>query len=296
MQPTIDFIFANWYILLPITILLIIVIGFLIKRGQLESLDIFGIKINFQTAPKGPVLSGERSLKNYGITFSKTAMENLSSLGMREDRIIFLIENEFKHHINYFYWDLQDYPLPIQQNYIVVLDKIGKSLTIRAVKPSDLNESQLASINNLLADYRRLTRYNYRTTSNYVLRPETIKEIMWSHSQLILRLVNHYTTYKEPHPDKKELTLDFLLTYEYLKKNPENPDTVSFLESTPMPSNKAFTYNIIAATDSLSEVRKLHHDAENQFIQPDIADREIVLSLERSLQYIHKTINLLLED
>ncbi len=293
MQSYIDFFIANWFVILPIILILVVIIGLLVKKGHLESLDLFGIKINFQTANKSSTYSGERSLKKYTIRFTKTASDNLSSLKISEDKVISLIENEFKHHINYFLWDLQDYPLPVQQNFIVILDKIEKAITIKAIRPSDFNESQLASINNLLADYRRLTRYKYRTVSDYILRPETIREIIYSHQQLLFRLIKHYSTYEEP-KFEGYLGTDRFAHYNFFLENAQIPEIAKLLET--MPNNKTFTFNLAASFEALREIDKLIHDVENEFISSHSADREIVLSLERSLQYIHKTINLLLAD
>jgi len=298
MQPYVDFMIAHWYILLPIALVIVLILGILIKRGRLESLDLFGIKINFSNGEKILSPFRDNDLKKYQIQFTKTALGNLSTLGITEDKVIDLIDKEFTHHVNYFKWDLQDYPLPVQQNYIVVLDKTGKSLTIRAVKSSNLNEAQLASINNLLADYRRLSRYQYRTTPNYILRPEAIKEIYQSHRGVIQTLYKHYSLYKEPGFNSDHFYVSYIGYEQIIGIVTDLSQLAEFQEKKEksLPSDKVFAHNIIAAIKSLQSIEKLSVDQENGLISSEVADREIVLALETSLQYIHKTVNLLLAD
>ncbi len=298
MQNYVDFFLANWYISIPISLIVVIIVGILIRKGRLESLEFFGVKINFDKDKKASAASRLYNLFSYDIKFTKIALDNISSLRINEDKVISLIDHEFTHHINYFLWDLQDYPLPVQQNYIIVLDKIDKSLTIRAVKSSTLNEAQLASINNLLADYRRLCRYKYRTNKDYILRREAIREILKAHHHVTKLLIKHYELYKEPSWKGNSFLNVY---YGYLESAEEVEDPLKIAEykkkaENCLPTNKSFAYNIIAIDMALGEIRKSTIDLENEFISSNTADKEVVLSLERSLQYIHKTINLLLAD
>lgn len=300
MQTYLDFFIVNWHIILAITVVLMIVVGILIKKGRLESLDLFGIKINFNHNDTLQTSFNSHNIKDYNIKFTKTAQENISLLHITEGKVIDLVDHEFTHHVNYFIWDLQDYPLPAQQSYIIVLDKVGKSITIRAVKKSNLGEAQLTSITNLLSDYRRLTRYKYRTEKNYVLRAETIKNISKTHKDITHRIIKHYELFKEPTWDSKDASFQIFVTaYRELAEMVDDPLKIDeFLQKAEkaLPSDKEFAYNVLAAHKALHEIEQLTYDLENSLISSEIADREIVLCLERSLQYIHKTLNLLFEN
>ena len=178
---------------------------------------------------------------------------------------------------------------------MVILDKTGGSLLVRAVKSSDLNEEQLSSVNNLLSDYRRLIRYKYRTVKDYILRPEMIKEISKSHSQMIYSLIRHYIFYKEPSFKNNQL-IDVYLNYEDMIARSKDPsEAIRYKKEAEesLPGNRIFAYSLINAAKALKEINNLAADVENGFILPDAADCEIILSLERSLQYIHQSINLL---
>ena len=88
----------------------------------MQGLEIFGVKLDFNSKNGGakyfeqPLVT-TKSLKEYEIEFTQTAKNNISSLNITEDTVIQLVENEFTHHINYFLWDLLDYPLPVQLGY-----------------------------------------------------------------------------------------------------------------------------------------------------------------------------------
>lgn len=302
MEQYINFVVAKWYIVIPALLVLVILVWFLINRGYLQSLDIFGLKLSFNSDSERLNKTksfGRNKLKDYQIQFTKTALANIGSLGITEDKVIKLIEGEFIHHTNYFLWDLQDYPLPVQLNYIVVLDKVGKSLTIRAVKLSDFNKSELISISNLLADYRRLGRYKYRTEPNYILRPEAVKKIVHSHFELLNRLLRHYEIYKDTSFDGDGATnlVAGYLNYEFLIErvhdNPSKIEEFQIALEDMLPKDKGLAYNIISAAKAVGEIDDLLVDLENEFISSNVAAQEVVLSLERSLQYIHKSVNAL---
>jgi hypothetical protein len=302
MQEYIDIVFANWFILLPAIVVFVIVVWLLIKKGYLQSMDLFGLKLSFSSSSDDSTSSkyiGKKTLKNYHTQFTKAALANIKSLGITEDKVIQLIEHEFIHHTNYFFWDLQDYPLPVQQNYIVVLDKIDKSLNIRAVKLSDFNEAELTSINNLLTDYRRLGRYKYRTDKDYVLRQETVKKIIDAHHQIIKRLLRHYEKYKDSSYDAGDF-IPLYLNYEYLiEKSASDSINVSEYQSKLekyIPKDETFAYNIISSVKSLDGIGDVFSDLDNGLISSEVADQETVLSLERSLQYIHKSVNILFDQ
>lgn len=299
MENSLDFFLANWYLLLPVTLAIGWAVGILVKKGYLESLSLYGLKLIFSQSKKDPLpLLPASTLKNQDVKFTKTALNNISALGITEDKVIYLIDREFMHHANYFLLDLYYYPLPIQQNCVVILDKTGGSLLVRAVKSSDLNDAQLISVNNLLADYRRLMRYKYRTAKDYVLRPEMIKEISKSHSQMLYSLIKHYIFYMEPSFQNSQL-IDVYLNYEDMIERSADPSEAARYKrkaEESLPGNRIFAYSLINAAKALQEISNLAADMENGFISPDIADREIILSLERSLQYIHQSINLLFID
>jgi hypothetical protein len=298
MQNSFDFFLAYWYVLLPAALIAAWAVWTLIKMGHLESLTLYGLKLIFNQGKKEQLPHYARSLKHQDVKFTKTALRNISALGITEDKVIYLIDREFMHHANYFLLDLYYYPLPIQQNYVVILDKTGGSLLVRGIKSADFNEAQLVSVNSLLAGYRRLIRYKYRTITDYVLRPEMIKEISKSHSQMIHALIRHYIFYKEPAFQNSQM-IDIYLNYEEMIEKAMDPSEAARYKrkaEASLPGNRVFAYSLINAAKALKEINNLAVDVENGFILPDVADREIILSLERSLQYIHQAINLLFID
>lgn len=302
MQNYLDIIFTYWYIFLPLTIAILIVIWLLIRKGYLQEINILGMKLNFKRdfLDEGKYIDNPRkgspALRDYEITFSKTALENVSALSITQEKVVRLVENEFTHHVNYFKWDLLDYPLPVQEGYIVVLDKVGSVVTFRGVKSADFNELELASLNDLLAIYRRLSRFEYRLNKKYILRPETVAMIVDQHKEILRRLIRHYEIFRRITLLGKEKFPKLFL--EYLSEANKSTDVDSKMKEfvrKSSPNSMGFGLNVVAAISALHSIDEIIANEENGLTSQDEADKEIVLCLERSLQYIHKMINTCME-
>lgn len=299
MQQYIEIIIRFWFIFLPLIIAIIIVAVLLIRRGYLQEINIFGFKFDFRKdeVNKKKFLANQikssPSLRDYKILFTETALEHVSALKLTQETVINLVESEFTHHINYFKWDLSDYPLPVKEGYIIVLDKVENIVTFRGVKRADLNELELASINDLLSLYRRLSRFEYRLTENFVLRPETVDAIVDQHKEVIRRLIRHYEIFKKiVLPEKEKFPTLYL---KFLSGSAElDSKTISALQKLSL-RTKGFGHNVVAAISALYNIDELIINEENGLISHSEADKEVVFCLERSLQYIHKMINACLE-
>lgn len=302
MQDYIDIIIKYWYVFLPLLIAIFFVIVLLARQGYLQEINIFGFKVNFkrETSKEATYIDNPLkdvpTLREYKVMFSKTALENITILRLSQEKIINLVENEFTHHINYFKWDLLDYPLPVQDGYIVVLDKIGLDVTFRSIKQSDLNELELASLNDLLAIYRRLSRFEYRINSNIILRTETIDAISSQHKEVIKRLIRHYEIFRKILlPNKERFPIVFLSQISETEKTTRNEGKLkAYVDKLP-PNTRGFGLNVVASFSALHEIEELIANEENNLLSQQEAQKEIVLCLERSLQYIHKMINACLE-
>ena len=302
MQNYLDIIFTYWYIFFPLTIAILIVIWLLIRMGYLQEINLFGFKFDFKRDlsdgrkyidnPR----KGSPTLRDYEIKFSKTALENVSALSITQETVVRLVENEFTHHVNYFKWDLLDYPLPVQDGYIVVLDKVGNTVTFRSVKRAGFNELELASLNDLLAIYRRLSRFEYRLNKKFILRPETVAMVVDQHKEILRRLIRHYEIFRKIILlGKEKFPMLFL---EYLSKTNESADVESKMKEfvrKSSPNSIGFGLNVVAAISALHSIDEIIANEENGLTSQDESDKEVVLCLERSLQYIHKMISTCLE-
>lgn len=299
MQQYIDLIIKFWFIFLPLIIAIIIIATLLIRKGYLQEINIFGFKFDFRKDEinkkklSASQIKNSPSLRDYKVFFTDTALEHVSALKLTQETIISLVESEFTHHINYFKWDLSDYPLPVKAGYIIVLDKVEDTVTFRAVKRADINELELASVNDLLSLYRRLSRFEYRLSKNYILRPETVNAIIDQHKEVIKRLIRHYELFKKVVlPEKEKFPALYL---KYLSGSTDlDTKTIIGLEKLPL-RTKGFGHNVVASISALYDIEELITNEENGLISQNEADKEVVFCLERSLQYIHKMINACLE-
>jgi hypothetical protein len=279
----------------------------LVRKGYLQEMDLFGVKMDFKRKQdQAPTYidnpkQDSPSLKDYKIAFTQIALDNISALHITKEAITNLVENEFTHHVNYFKWDLLDYPLPVQDGYIVVLDKTGTTVTFRAIKHAQFNELELASLNDLLALYRRLSRFEYRIKDNYVFKPEIVARIINVHKEIIKRLIRHHEIFRGIELPGKErfpsLFIEYISESSIPHGNNRADDARIETYIHKLPDNtKGFAHNITAAVSALFAIDDIIASEENRLISQDEADKEILLGLERSLQYIHKMINTCMLD
>lgn len=346
---------SRWYIVTPIIIIVIVMIFILIRRGYIKQIDLFGIKIDFQshdnqnsrekTVPKpniknskqenqGSIVQGtinkyNKSVDNeevsgipvysadsqeftindlhyYRRVFTSDAIKDLQKLEMTQDQVIDLVQIEFLSHLPYFRYDILDYPLPVQRQYLVVLDKVGRSVTIRAIKKAEWTELELASWSSILGLYRRCTRLQYRTDRDYILRPEVIRRITADHNYILKHILRHLAQYKNvdignggdigggiaSYMGGLTRVLAHVSNKESIKVLSEQ-DMLSLVKAFeyPFPEEyKYIPYHIASSSLALLSIDEVVSDVENKITSEDAGQAEIVLALEKSLQYIHKII------
>lgn len=298
MQDYLNVVLEYWYVFLPAVVTILIIAWYLVRKGYLHEIDFFGLKLNFKRElPDGskyidnPRVKSPK-LRDYEIKFSKTALENITLLRITQELVIRLVESEFTHHVNYFKWDLLDYPLPVQDGYIVILDKVGSIVTFRSVKHADFNELELASLNDILSIYRRLSRFEYRLGKNYILRSETVFAIAEQHEEVIRRLIRHYEIFRHISlPGKEKFPVLFLSYLSETNNSVEGGSRFKEFERKVSPNSKGFGLNVVSSISALQSIDEIITNEENGLISQNEADKEVVLCLERSLQYIHKMIN-----
>ncbi|MFZ5858070.1 MAG: hypothetical protein ACOYZ6_14675 [Chloroflexota bacterium] len=316
MKDVIDTIINYWYVFAPLLVLVIVAITILIRKGYLRHINIFGIELDFKSVNEGEK-NKKKEIKNkkkvdsadyyqdakptkrktsfdeYKKTFTNAAAEDLRTYRLTEAEVLELVKGEFVNHLNYFYYDLQEYPLPVQKGFLIVLDKSNGKIVIRAIKQASRNEMELASWSAILGLYRKASRYQYRTERNYVFRRETIEYIVDEHFEILKRIARHLGVFKkvkkaEKRPTDFVVILNNLLDLELSKELSEEM-LAEYQNSFPIEIKQLLFY-ISSSLISLKEAMKTVADLENGLIPQREGDAEIVLSLERSLQYIHKII------
>ena len=212
-----------------------------------------------------------RHVWDYKCVFTNECKRDMAELGLEERSVINLVESEFVNHINYFLFDLEDYPLPVRSSYIVYLDKVNDRIEFRKIIPCSKNEAKLASWNDILALYRRASRLAYRQ------KPETILFVrgllgrtIELHDEIRGRIQKHF---------------------EKLEGLPVIgaviPDT---LEAHKVDRSSGIRYHLGESERAERET----HQISLAMNRRDIGERDalalIVSELERSLQHIHKVL------
>lgn len=194
----------------------------------------------------------------FKISFHENIKNAMMKFKLTEKQIIDLIKSEFRAHLNYFRFDIQDYPMPVKSNYIIYLTKIGTSLEFLNMISCTHDKTILTSWDNILSYYRRVTRMGYRKNP---------KELLNKHS-----MINRVTVM---HEEIRELIKKHF--FEYIKST-SNKDA----EQINLYLNKS--------KQADKEALDCQEMLNNGDIYADDALKLITPALEHSLQFIHKII------
>jgi hypothetical protein len=131
---------------------------------------------------------------------------------------------------------------------------------------------------------------------NIVLRPETVFAIAEQHEEVIRRLIRHNEIFKQVSlPGKEKFPVLFLEYLSEANKSAEDEKRMKEFERKLSPASKGFGLNVISSIAALRSIDEIITNEENGLLSQEESDKEVVLCLERSLQYIHKMINSCLE-
>jgi hypothetical protein len=204
---------------------------------------------------------------------------DLATLELTEYDIADLVQSEFRSHLNYFRFDLEDYPMPVKSHFIVYLSKIENDITFLRAIPCTKNEAKLASWNDILTLYRRATRLAYRqVNADHKLLLYTqgaIGRATTLHLEIQSRIEKHFAKY------------DALVLQPMSLEKLEVPSTDKDNKSIAVSSISFHLHESYVANKEVTNIIE-YMDADD--ITPDDAIGLIVSQLERSLQHIHKII------
>src|SRR5579863_407560 len=189
----------------------------------------------------------------------------MEALNLSQEQVINLVQAEFGSHMNYFRFDLEDYPMPTRQDYIVYLDKVGNRLEFRNVVASSNDQVQLASWNDILSIYRRATRMSYREDPRRIILVAGMASRVRSlHRELFMRIEKHFSRFECPEDEERAL--------EWVESERCRGIFFHLHESR------------IACEDAYEIIKSLDRSDVSQ----QSAISSLTSSFERSLQHLHK--------
>jgi predicted MPP superfamily phosphohydrolase len=227
------------------------------------------------------------NIKDYSFVFKEDCKKILKKLDLDENDIINIIEGVFRKHINYCDYDMNDYSLPVQlgtDNYIIVLDKIFKTLTIhRLIRCTD-NHAKITSWENILAPYRRATRLSYREDpQKLLLERGMVKRATILHSEIRNRIKKHFEEFEDiqVNPISRRAIKEYSIAHDQ-----PFPNIITHLEK----MGDEISYHIEESNMSSKEIYDIVelYDCGDLTIDDTIA--LLITELERSLQHIHNII------
>ncbi len=220
-----------------------------------------------------------RRVTDYSCVFTTDCKQDMKTLGLSESDVLELVQSEFRSHLNYFLFDLEDYPLPLKSNYILYLDKVNLGIEFRKIVRCTADQAKLAAWNDVLTLYRRATRLAYRDEPDKLLFVRGLAERTCElHRELLQRLQKYFEDYEGVASlAMAQFTADKKVSAtRKSKKTAVDPAQVIF--------------RIRSAKRSCEEASHTSQLLEVGDITQERGIGLIVLSLEQSLQHVHKLI------
>jgi len=214
------------------------------------------------SAPQEP----SRSVRNYACAFTEECRLSMKMLGLDQERVLDLIDAEFVSHVNYFRFDLEDYPMPTREDYIIYLDKVGERIEFRRVAASTHDQAQLASWNDILSLYRQATRMVYREEpSKLILENGMVSRVARLHLDLRERIRKHFQRF-------------------------ENISIIGILNDLEQTSERArgIAFHYYESDNATDEAYEVIESMDLGDISQERAVSTLTSSFERSLQHLHK--------
>jgi predicted phosphodiesterase len=237
--------------------------------------------------------TSSNNVRNYSITFTDDCKSDISSLNLSEEHILNLVQGEFRSHLNYFRFDIEDYPLPVRPNYIVFLSKIGHDIEFRRVVPCSRNESQLASWNDILSLYRRATRMAYRQEPLKLIQYRGMSDRICNlHMDMRLRIEKHYLDFYNIIPTTTPISEEHRFVDEKVKERlfNKNKEVNSLSNQEYEEMRNEIYFHLLQSFSACQEVTNLQESIDIGDIKDNQAIGMMLVEFERSLQYIHKII------
>jgi hypothetical protein len=225
------------------------------------------------------------NIRDYKIKFTPKCLDDLERLKTNRDDILDSIQGEFRHHANYFLFDLEDYTMPLRGQFLVHMDKTGTSLVLKGLFLCTENEQELASWSGVLTLYRRATRLAYRTDPNLLyLRKGHYDAVSNIHQELHRQITNHFEKYRAL---RLQLPGRALETPELIVKN--GTGATSDTEARTRVGLE-IAFHLSEAMNARRQGLEIAADLDNGLRKPEASLGDLVTCLERSLQHIHKVL------
>lgn len=220
-------------------------------------------------------------LRDYSIEHTPACLDDLSRLHLTREDLFSLVQSEFRSHLNYFRFDLEDYMMPVKASYIVYMAKVGNSLAFKRILPCTKNEAKLSSWSDILAMYRRATRLAYRDDPNVLFtRRGQFGAAVAIHLEIERRIVKHF----EQH---EGLIVEALVIDRPAKAVMVPSEDISAKDERQRIA-VSVAFHLLQSSGAQREGTEIVQDLDNDIRTPQSATGDLVACLERSLQHLHK--------
>lgn len=204
-------------------------------------------------------------IEKYKLHFEEEFNNQIIILGFSREDILEMVQSTFSGHIHYFRQNYEHLPIPIANQLYCIISKSNEKISFHSlIECSDRNLEKISDWNNIIMNYRKLTYLSYRQKDNFsLLNNFLVKNACKLHDELRQSIKDYFD--KWYNSGKKENELE---NYSFYRR-------LIDLHMTNSKQNCDYA---------------LHYMRYRRDYAPDEANKNIVMGLELSLNYIHKII------
>jgi hypothetical protein len=233
-----------------------------------------------------PIDEPSCNISSYEVYWTHECLEDISRIGINKTSLIDMLSKEFRSHMNYFRFDLEDYVIPLQSKYLLRLEKIGREIKFFGLSECTSDQAQLAAWNDILSVYRRATRMAYREDPNVIIfQGGHFGRAINLHMDLRARLTKYFRQFYNINIDEVFHNIAGAQGTASIRLPPRDNASAICEESA-----QSIVYHMVSSSRSSKEAVDIASDIEIGDTVNHRALGPLVLSLERSLQHIHKII------
>jgi len=237
--------------------------------------------VRVQSRVPAGYLAGFRDARK---VFSKECLESARAFSLTQHMLVSLVEKEFRSHIYYLKYPLENHPLPLGREYICYLTTQGGVIQFGRLLRCTQNQAELASWEDIFHLYRLASRHPYRENPIYLSRDVKILDrILQQRHDLRERIRKHFRRFGgvKLRPSQKAC-------YDAARKtgSPAADGPAEATDATALEEEVAYRLSNSSRADDRAM------SASATMLDGDISDRNaegiVISQLELSLQHIHK--------
>ncbi len=179
---------------------------------------------------KNTIKDRSLDIKDYYLICSDSILKDFKKNKLSESDVVELLQKSFIGHQNYFIHDYDKLPIPLENQLYILLSKQDYTIDLhRIISCAEQELVKIASWNNVILNYRKLTYFSYRKSiKNPIISDKEFRLAIKGHSELRKLIIEYFEKFESCKLNnssiEKAKRFDFFLTNSF-----QSTEQASFL-------------------------------------------------------------------